>query len=378
MSVPVPLPLDAPATLLPVTLSPGLESALLDSWAFFVHLAVVLVPLFVGGSFLVGLAGEYLPPEAVERRLRGHDEGVGNVAAAAFGAVTPFCSCSTVPALAGLLQAGAPLGLAFSFLLASPLVNEIAVVLLLGLFGLEVTVLYVAATFTAAVLGGIVVGRLGVEDDLKDLSVFDAGPSVGADAAVGTVGGTAGCGTGGGTADRGTDGTGLECRTDGGAADCRTDGRGVDCDGDRAGAAGGSHRRRVGRAAREAWSFLVDTSPYLLLGMTAGALIHGVVPVEVVRAVLGPENPLAVPLAALAGAPVYVSMSGMLPIAASLSEQGVAVGTVVAFVVGGAGVSVPNLVLLNRLFERRLLLVYAGTVVAIGTAIGVLFNAVLA
>jgi uncharacterized membrane protein YraQ (UPF0718 family) len=344
-------------------LHPGLESALLDSWAFFVHLAVVLVPLFVGGSFLVGLAGEYLPPEAVERRLRGHDEGVGNVAAAAFGAVTPFCSCSTVPALAGLLQAGAPLGLAFSFLLASPLVNEIAVVLLLGLFGVEVTVLYVLSTFTAAVLGGIVVGRLGLDGDVKDLgAVLGAGSTVEADR------GTSGCGT---------DGRAAACRTDGGPVDCGTDGGTADPRSDCASGVGRTHREHVGRAAREAWSFLVDTSPYLLLGMTVGALVHGVVPVEAVRGVLGPANPVAVPLAALAGAPIYVSMSGMLPIAASLSEQGIAIGTVLAFVVGGAGVSVPNLVLLNRLFERRLLVVYAGTVVAIGTTVGVLFNAVL-
>jgi len=372
MSVPSPLP---PDPLAPGLLSPGLEGALLDSWAFFLHLAVVLVPLFVGGSFLVGLAGEYLPPEAVERRLRGHDEGFGNVAAAAFGAVTPFCSCSTVPALAGLLQAGAPLGLAFSFLLASPLVNEIAVVLLLGLFGAEVTVLYVLATFTAAVLGGIVVGRLGLDDEVKDLSTF------GADRTVDSDGGATGCGTGdridGGTASCGTGGGTADCRTDGGTARRRTDGGTAEGCSSRASDVGRTHRDRVGTAAHEAWSFLVDTFPYLLLGMTVGALVHGVVPVGVVRTVLGPDNPVAVPLAALAGAPVYISMSGMLPIAASLSERGIAIGTVLAFVVGGAGVSVPNLVLLNRLFERRLLLVYAGTVVVIGTTVGVLFNAVL-
>ena len=366
--------------LTPGVLPPGLESALLDSWAFFVHLAVLLVPLFVGGSFLVGLAGEYLPPGVVERRLRGHDEGVGNVAAAAFGAVTPFCSCSTVPALAGLLQAGAPLGLAFSFLLASPLVNEIAVVLLLGLFGVEVTVLYVLATFAAAVVGGIVVGRLGLDDDVKDLSVFDTGRTtetdgtVEVDRSVDADGGTTDCETGGDAAGRG-------CRTDGGTDHRSARGDTADCHSDCASSVervGRTHRERVGAAAREARSFLIDTFPYLLLGMTAGALVHGVVPVEVVRGALGPGNPVAVPLAALAGAPVYVSMSGMLPIAASLSERGVAIGTVLAFVVGGAGVSIPNLVLLNRLFERRLLLVYAGTVVVIGTAVGVLLNAVFA
>lgn len=312
---------------------PELPRAFLDSWDFFVHLSLTLVPLFLGASFLVGLAEEYLPPEKVEQKLHGLDEGLGNVAAAGFGAVTPFCSCSTIPVLAGLLQAGAPLGLAFSFLLASPLVNELAVVLLLGVFGIKVTVLYVVTTFTAAIVGGIIIGRLGLSNYVKDIQTT-------ADAAqtVTTDGGTVdSCGCGETTTEQ-------------------------------------THKQRVETAGREAWSFFVDTLPYLVLGITIGALIHGVVPVEFVHAVLGRENPLAVPFAAIAGAPVYVSLSGMLPIAASLSEQGIAIGTVLAFVIGGAGVSIPNLVLLSKLFERRLLLIYAGTVVTIGIVVGVSFN----
>ena len=314
----------------------GLESGLVDSWNYFVHLAVVLVPLFVGASFLVGLTQEYLPPERVERALRGHDEGPGNVAAAGLGAVTPFCSCSTVPVLAGLLQAGAPLGLAFSFLLASPLVNEIAVLLLLGLFGIEVTVYYILTTFIAAVVGGLLIGRLASAEQVKAVRI--------------------------------TDDTDDAVAADGGAVDCCSGGPSRT---DR------THRQHVERAARDAWSFFVETLPYLIVGMVIGALIHGVVPVDVLRTVLGPENPLAVPLAALAGAPVYISLSGMLPIAASLSEQGIAIGTVLAFVIGGAGVSIPNVVLLNKLFRRRLLLAYAGTVVTIGVVVGVSFNHLL-
>jgi uncharacterized membrane protein YraQ (UPF0718 family) len=333
-------------------LPPGYETALRESWAFFVHLGIVLVPLFLAGSFLVGLADEYLPPERVERTLRGHDEGTGNVAAAAFGAVTPFCSCSTVPVLAGLLQAGAPLGLSFSFLLASPLVNEIAVLFLLGTFGLKVTAMYVVATFSAAVVGGIVIGRLGIGDHVKDLelSATDSGP-------VATDGGT-------------TSGSGGTSQPVTGASTCGC--------GSVAETENRPHRERFASAGREAWSFLRGALPYLLLGMTIGALVHSVVPVSVMHAVLGPENPLAVPLAAVAGAPMYVSMSGMLPIAASLNGQGIAIGTVLAFVVGGAGVSIPNLVLLNKLFDRRLLVVYAATVVAIGVTVGLLFNATLA
>ncbi|ELY99076.1 permease [Natrialba chahannaoensis JCM 10990] len=315
-------------------LSPGLSSALLESWNYFLYLAVILVPLFIGASFLVALAQEYLPPEKVERKLRGYDEGSGNVAAAGLGAVTPFCGCSTVPVLAGLLQAGAPLGLAFSFLLASPLVNWIAILLLFGLFGIEITVWYVILTLLAAIVGGLIIGRLGLTDYVKDVRIEDQ--------------------------------QGQAVATDGGANSC--------C----AGATSTTtHRNRVETAAREAWSFFTDTVPYLVLGMTIGALIHGVIPVELLHTVLGQENPLAVPLAALAGAPVYISLSGMLPIAAALSDQGIAIGTVLAFVIGGAGVSIPNLVLLNTLFKRRLLFVYAGTVVTIGILVGVVFNTLI-
>lgn len=315
--------------MLPAEYAPALR----ESWAFFVHLAIVLIPLFIGGSFLVGLAEEYLPPARVERALRGHDEGTGNIAAAGFGAITPFCSCSTVPVLAGLLQAGAPLGLAFSFLLASPLVNEIAVILLIGVFGLKVTAWYILMTFTAAVVGGIIIGRLGLENEVKDIQL-----SASSGKAAATDGGTASsCGT------------------------CQTP-------------TGKSHRERFSSAAQGAWGFFTDSLPYLLVGMVAGALIHGVVPIEVVQAIIGPGNPIAVPLAAVAGAPIYISMSGMLPIAASLNSQGIPIGTVLAFVIGGAGVSIPNLILLKKLFKRKLLLAYTITVVFIGTGIGVLFN----
>ena len=304
----------------------GVETALLDSWAYFVHLATILVPLFIGASFLVGLVEEYLPPEKVEAMLRKRNRGSGNVAAAGLGAVTPFCSCSTVPVLAGLLGAGAPLGLSFSFLLASPIVNWIAAFLLLGLFGVEVTAIYLVSALVAAVVGGVVIDTFDLDHLVKDVRITTG------DRTVTTDGGTTA-----GSPTRNTQAT-------------------------------KTHRERGVTAARGAWSFFVSTLPYLLLGMALGALIHGAVPASWLQQVAG--NPLAVPLAALAGAPLYVSMSGMLGIAAPLVDQGVPIGTVIAFVVGGAGVSIPNLILLNKLFERELLAVYAVTVVTIGTVVG--------
>jgi uncharacterized membrane protein YraQ (UPF0718 family) len=295
-----------------------IQVVLWEVGGYVLDLALVLVPLFLLAAFLVGLAQAYLPPGRVRRLLERHDEGLGNVLAAGLGALTPFCSCSTVPMLAGLLQAGAPLGLSVSFLLASPLVNGVAVVLLAGLFGASATALYVAGTLGAAVLGGLLVGRAGLEDQVRELE----------------------------------------------PAGCAVDGDGPP-----------THRERLRAAARSAGSFLVDLLPYLALGLVAGGLLHGVVPQAWLEGLLGPANPLAVPLAALAGAPLYVSMSGMLPVAAALADQGIPLGTVLAFVVGGAGLSLPNLALLRGLFERRLLAVYAGLVLANGVAVGVAFNA---
>jgi uncharacterized membrane protein YraQ (UPF0718 family) len=303
---------------------------------YFLQLVAVIVPLFVVASFLVGVAREYLSPERVTRTLRDHDEGSGNVAAAGLGAVTPFCSCSSVPLVAGLLQAGAPLGIVFSFLLASPLINEIAVPLLAGLFGLRFAVLYVVVMFAAAVVVGVLLGRFDLEAHVEDVDGLD----------------------------------GFETRTaiqDGGTVE----GAAVATPGVTA----ASHRARLRRAGRQAWQFLREMLPYVFAGVAVATLVHGVVPVAWLRAVLGPGNPLAVPFAVLAGVPLYFSLSAMLPVAAALVSKGVPIGTVLALLVGTVGVSLPNLVLLRKLFSPRLLTAYVLAVTAIGVAVGLLFNA---
>jgi len=325
----------------------GTEAALLDSWDYFLHLAMILTPLFIGASFLVGLAQEYLPPERVEEILRARDHGSGNVLAAGLGAVTPFCSCSTVPVLAGLLGAGAPTGMAFSFLIASPIVNWIAVFLLFGLFGTGVTVAYVTTALLAAILAGLVIGTLDLDGDIKDVRITAGGREIATDGGVAASDGS-------------TAGDACGCSECGTTATNRT------------------HTERVTTAGEGALSFFRDTLPYIAVGITIGALIHGAVPAEFLQRIAGPGNPLATPLAALAGAPIYVSISGMLPIAHSLTETGIPIGTVIAFVIGGAGISIPNLILLNKLFERPLLAIYATTVVTIGITVGVLFNTVFA
>jgi len=295
-----------------------------DTATYFGWLVVTIVPLFFLAAFLVGLVQAYVSPGRIRSALEDRDRGSGNVAAAGLGAVTPFCSCSSVPLVAGLLQAGAPLGIVFSFLLASPLINEIAVPLLATLFGVRLAALYVVTMFSAAVVGGLVIGRF-VED----------GEHVKA--------------------------TGIESFT---TSTPVADG----------GVAASSHRDHVNRAATHAWTFLRELLPYVTLGMVVAALIHGVVPVAWLQGWLGPENPLAVPLAVIAGVPLYFSLSATLPVAAALVSKGLPIGTVLALLVGVVGVSLPNLIMLNKLFSRRLLAAYVATVVAIGIVVGIGFN----
>ncbi|WP_435345970.1 permease [Haloarchaeobius sp. HRN-SO-5] len=311
-----------------------LRADLLDSARYFAWLFATIVPLFVLASFLVGLVQEYASPGRVREALEQRDEGSGNLAAAGLGAVTPFCSCSSIPLVAGLLQARAPLGIVFSFLLASPLVNEIAVPLLVGLFGLRVAGLYVLVMYVAAVAGGLVIGRLlAFEEHVRVDGIASVSPDSPA------------------MADGGTNGAVASPER--------------------------PHREHGRAAAGHAWSFLREMLPYVTLGMVAAALIHAVVPVSWLQSLLGPSNPVAVPLAVLAGVPMYFSLSAMLPVAASLASKGIPIGTVLALLVGTVGVSLPNLVMLNKLFSRRLLVAYVSTVVTIGIGVGLAFNAVL-
>lgn len=306
-----------------------IRQPLSESVGYFIELAIWLLPLFLVASVLVGIAEEYLPPERLRELLRNQRGSRGNVIAAMLGALTPFCSCASIPVLAGLLQAGAPLGIAMSFLIAAPLINEVALLLLGGLFGWRIAALYVGITFVAIVTLGWVVDRCDLNDHVKIAQTV---------------------------AEPVPDGGTLE---DGGPFASGTT---------------RSHREHLRSAGRRALVFFAEMAPYLLLGMVLGAVLHGFVPANWVRAVLGTDNPAAVPVATLLGAPIYVSISAMLPLASSLVDQGIPLGTVLAFVVGGAGVSIPNLVILAKFFDRYLLALYVLIVVAVGVFVGSIFN----
>lgn len=262
--------------------------------------------------------------ERTREMLGGHREGVGNIAAAGLGVATPFCSCSAVPGFIGFVAAGVPLGVTMSFLIASPMVNEVAVVLLFGLFGWQVTALYVGAGLLVAIVAGWVIGRLRLERFIEPF-VFE---------------------------------TTLR-------------GRPLDL------SVGLSWSDRFVMGRQEVQNIIAKIWPYLLVGIGVGAAIHGWVPEDLFVDVAGPDNPLAVPVATLVGIPLYSNAAGVLPLVEALQAKGLAMGTVLAFMMSVVALSLPELILLRRVLKPRLLAAFVA-VVGIGIMIvGFLFNLVL-
>ncbi|MGB9887216.1 MAG: permease, partial [Moorellales bacterium] len=291
---------------------------------FFVMISLELVVLFVGITFLVSLILQYVSPERIQRVLAGKKLGLGNVIAAAFGGVTPFCSCSAVPILMGLLELGVPFGVAMSFLVASPLgvFNPVVLSLFGALLGRRVLVLYVISTFIAAVLAGMLLNALGLGRYVKKVRII---------AALNNAGQT--------------------------------------------GPLTAKERARV--AAQNAIGLFLQMLPYLLVGVAIGAFIYGFVPASFLARIAGPGNPLAVPVAAAIGVPLYVRTETIIPIGFALIKKGVSVGAIMALTIGGAGASIPELSMLAGVFKRRLWFAYILTMFAIATLIGYLFNFIL-
>ncbi|NYT06102.1 MAG: permease [Methanomicrobiales archaeon] len=305
-----------------------MTEALLSAGRFFVIIAGELILLFIGISFLVGLLHAYVPEERIRTTLSGRGRGSGNMLGAAFGALTPFCSCSTIPILLGLLDTGVPFGVCMSFLIASPLLNPVILSLLAALIGPVPTAFYAVITFAAAVVIGAVLGRLGYERYVKNVTL---------------EGGNRRC----------------DCPPENGA----------------------TFRERHGPKISGAFAFAVSlfrqVLPYLLLGAGIGAFIYGFVPESLIIGLAGPDNPLAIPVAAVIGVPMYIRAETIIPISAVLLDKGMAIGAVMALIIGGAGASIPEVTLLSAIFERRLVAAFVMTVLGVAILAGAAFQALL-
>jgi uncharacterized membrane protein YraQ (UPF0718 family) len=294
-----------------------------DAVRFFLFDTVKILLLLSGIIFAVTVLRTFVSVERTRALLGGRRQGLGNLAAAGLGVATPFCSCSAVPVFIGFVAAGVPLGITLSFLIASPLVNEVAVVLIWGLFGWRIAVLYIVSGILIAVIAGFVIGRLGLERWVEPF-VFEA--------RMGTIG-------------------------DGSLRPSWT------------------RRFAIGRS--EVWAIVRRIWLYLLVGIGVGAVIHGWAPEGFFVRYAGPGNPFAVPLAVLIGIPLYSNAAGIIPLVEALYAKGVAMGTVLAFMMAVVALSLPEMILLRRVLRPKLLATFVG-VVGVGiVAIGYLFNAVL-
>lgn len=302
-------------------LSPG--ARLGSAVAFFAYEVPNVLLLLVAVVFLIGIANTYFTAERTRRILAGRREMVGNGLAALLGVVTPFCSCSAVPLFIGFVEAGIPLGVTFSFLVSAPMVNEVALVLLFGLFGWRIATMYLVTGLAIAVLSGLVLGRLGMEDQIEGWvrKRRSHPPAAGEERLT------------------------LSERA----------GMGVE-----------SVRKIVGK-----------TWPYVLAGIGVGAFIHGWLPEGLLAGIMGKQAWWSVPLAVGIGVPMYAGTATLIPIVQALLAKGAALGTVLAFMMAVVGLSLPEFILLRRVLRPRLLAAFVGVVSAGILLVGWLFNAVL-
>ena len=306
-------------TLLPVERSSHLGGAL----QFFFYDTPKVLMLLTAVVFVMGMINSYFTPERTRALLAGKTEGAANVMAASLGIVTPFCSCSAVPLFIGFVQAGVPLGVTFSFLIAAPMVNEVALTLLFGMFGWKVAMLYLGLGLSVAIVAGWVIGRLKMEAYLEDW-VRDM-PKMSAQFEDADIT--------------------LSERIHAGFA---------------------SVREIVGKV----W-------PYILVGIAIGGVIHGYVPEDFMASIMGKEAWWSVPLAILVGIPMYTNAAGVIPIVQALLTKGAALGTVLAFMMSVITLSLPEMIILRKVLKVRLIATFVG-VVAVGILIvGYVFNAVL-
>jgi uncharacterized membrane protein YraQ (UPF0718 family) len=292
---------------------------------FFFYDTPKVLLLLIGIVFLMGMIQTFFSPERTRALLSSKRLGVGNMLAASLGIVTPFCSCSAVPLFIGFLSAGVPMGVTFSFLISAPMVNEVALALLFGMFGWQVAALYLGLGLAVAIVAGFVIGELKMERHLEEwVRAIHAGET------------------------QATNGTDMDwvARIEAGW-------------------------RHVKEIVGKVW-------PYVMAGIALGAAIHGYVPEDFMASIMGKDAPWwSVPAAVLLGVPMYTNAAGIIPVVEALIGKGAALGTVLAFMMSVIALSAPEMIILRKVLKPTLIATFAG-VVAVGILIvGYVFNAVL-
>jgi len=309
----------------------SITSHLGSSLHFFLYDVPKVLTLLLFISFIVGTFQSFLEPERVRAVLEGKRTFAGNILAAMVGIVTPFCSCSAVPLFIGFLEAGVPLGVTFSYLMAAPMVNEVAVILLWALFGLKVTLIYIGFGVGLAIASGYIIGLLKLEKWVEPF-VWEL--------------------------QKARQVTPLE-------------------DADTLEPVALTWRQRFEQGQYQASEIVRSVWLYVVIGIAIGAVIHGYVPTDFIIKYAGANNPLAVPIAVILGVPLYANIAGVMPITEALVHKGMPMGTVLAFTMAVTALSFPEMVILKKVLRPQLLAVFIGLMTIGIISIGYLFNALL-
>ena len=289
---------------------------------FFIYDTIKIFLLLAVIVFAVSYIRTYLVPERVKKFLSRKFEFLGNMIAATIGIFTPFCSCSAVPLFIGFVESGVPLGVTFSYLIAAPLINEVAAALLWGLFGWKIAVIYIASGWIISVIAGFILGKMHLEKYVEDY-VYKIKMK-----------------------------QGLKAQKK-------------------------LQKERISESLGETKSIIIKVFLYLLIGIAIGSFIHGYAPENLLTQIAGKGNWLAVPIAVLLGVPLYSNAAGMIPIVSSLIEKGLPLGTALAFMMAVTALSLPEAIILRKVMKLKLLIIYFSIVAAGIIFTGYLFNWVL-
>lgn len=295
-----------------------LESAIGGALQFFIYDTIKIFILLIVLIFGISYIQSYFPPERTKKILGQYRGFTANTIAALLGTVTPFCSCSSIPIFMGFTSAGLPIGVTFSFLISSPMVDLGSLVLLMSIFGAKIAIIYVVLGLVIAVIGGTILEKMGMEDQVEDFVKNAASIDIEAEEL--------------------------------------------------------TKKDRVNFAKDQVKETLKKVAPYIFVGVGIGAFIHNVVPQDFVEAILGSENPFSVFLATLVGIPMYADIFGTIPIAESLLSKGAALGTVLSFMMAVTTLSLPSLIMLKKAIKPKLMIAFVA-ITTIGIILtGYLFN----
>ncbi len=296
---------------------------LADALDFFIYDTIKIFLLLSVIIFVVSIIRSYFPPERTKRILSHKREFIGNILAALLGIVTPFCSCSAVPLFIGFVEAGVPLGVTFSFLISSPMVNEVAVVLLWGLFGWKIALIYMGTGLLVAIFAGMIIGKLKLEKWVEEY-VYKI-HALGFAQEIAKL----------------------------------------------------KFKERLVSARWSTVDILKRVWLYVIVAIGIGGFIHGYVPEDFLVRYAGPRNPFGVPVAVALGVPLYSNAAGVIPIVYALMEKGMSMGTVLAFMMAVTALSLPEMIILRKVLKIKLLAVFVSIMTITIIGVGYLFNSIL-